>query len=215
MINFAARESRGELLCLLNNDTEVLGAAWLTELVRYAVRPHVGAVGAKLLYRDGSIQHAGIVIGIGDAAGHAHRSLPAGDPGYFRMAHVPHYVSAVTAACLVIDKSKFDLVGGFDEELAVAFNDVDFCLKVKAAGWQNVYVPHAVLLHYESKSRGNDASRRNASRFRRELQLLQERWATKTYDDPVHNPNLDRYNETFVVNMPIYNRISKTQGQLK
>jgi len=197
--NFAARQARGSFLCLLNNDTEVLEPGWLTELIRYAVRPQVGAVGAKLLYEDGTIQHAGIVIGIGEAAGHAHRFLPAGEPGYFRMAHAAQFVSAVTAACLVIDKSKFEAVGGFDEELAVAFNDVDFCLRVDAAGWRNVYVPHATLIHHESKSRGKDLSPEKVARFRGELETLQRRWGTRTYVDPVQNPNLDRCSETFIV----------------
>jgi GT2 family glycosyltransferase len=197
--NFAARQARGAYICLLNNDTEVLEPAWLTEMMRYSIRSNVGAVGAKLLYDDGSIQHAGVVVGIGEAAGHAHRFLPASDPGYFRMAHVSHYVSAITAACLVVDKEKFAAVGGLDEELAVAFNDVDLCLKLQAAGWRNVYVPHAVLLHHESKSRGKDAAPQNIQRYLRELAVLQDRWGTKTYDDPLHNPNLDRHNESFVL----------------
>lgn len=196
--NFAVRHARGSYLCLLNNDTEVIEPAWLTEMLRYAVRSEVGAVGAKLLYEDGSIQHAGVVIGIGGAAGHAHRFLPANEPGYFRQPHVAQFVSAVTAACLIVDKSKFIAVGGLDEaELAVAFNDVDLCLKLEAAGWRNVYVPHAVLLHHESKSRGNDSAPKNIQRYLRELAVLQARWGTKTYDDPLHSPNLDRYSETY------------------
>lgn len=197
--NFAAGEARGSFLCLLNNDTEVIEQGWLTEMMRYAVRPEVGAVGAKLLYEDGSIQHAGVVVGIGEAAGHAHRFLPANQPGYFRMPHVAQFVTAVTAACLVVEKSKFVAAGGLDEDnLAVAFNDVDFCLKLQARGWRNVYVPHAVLFHHESKSRGNDMSPLNIDRYRAELKTLQERWGTKVYEDPLHNPNLDRYSETFV-----------------
>jgi GT2 family glycosyltransferase len=198
--NFAVRQASGSYLCLLNNDTEVVGPGWLTELMRYAVRADVGAVGAKLLYEDRSIQHAGIVVGIGEAAGHAHRFLPADQPGYFRTAHVTQFVSAVTAACLVVDRRKFLAVGGLDEEkLAVAFNDVDFCLKLEAAGWKNVYVPHAVLLHHESKSRGLDSSPMNIDRFRRELKILQGRWGTKGYEDPLFNPNLDPCSETFVL----------------
>jgi len=200
--NLAARHARGTFLCLLNNDTEVVEPSWLSELMRYAVRPDVGAAGAKLLYDDGSIQHAGVVVGIGDAAGHQHRFLPAGQPGYFRMAHVAQFISAVTGACLVVEKRKFMAVGGLDENgLAVAFNDVDFCLRLERAGWRNVYVPHAVLLHHESKSRGSDMASKNVERYRRELQLLQERWGTKTYQDPLHNPNLDRYSETFVLRL--------------
>ena len=197
--NFAVREARGSFVCLLNNDTEVVETRWLTELMRYAVKPQIGAVGAKLLYDDRTIQHAGVVVGIGEAAGHAHRHLPADEPGYFRMPHVAQFVTAVTAACLVVKKTKFEAVGGLDEEgLAVAFNDVDLCLKLQAAGWRNVYVPHAVLLHHESKSRGDDLSPLNIERYQGELNTLQERWGTKTYDDPLHNPNLDRYSETFV-----------------
>lgn len=200
--NFAVQETLGTYLCLLNNDTEVVSVEWLTEMMRYATRSDIGAVGAKLLYEDGTIQHAGVVVGIGEAAGHAHRFLPADQPGYFRQPHVAQFVSAVTAACLVVEKRKFDAVGGLDEAgLAVAFNDVDLCLKLEAAGWRNVYVPHAVLVHHESKSRGKDISPENIDRYRRELSVLQKRWGTKTYNDPLHNPNLDRYSETFVFSL--------------
>jgi GT2 family glycosyltransferase len=199
--NFAVSQAQGTYLCLLNNDTDVVEEAWLTEMMRYAVRPHIGAVGAKLLYEDGSIQHAGVIIGIGGAAGHAHRFLPADQPGYFCMPHVAQFTSAVTAACLVVERKKYEAVGGFDDVLAVAFNDVDFCLKLEAAGWRNVYVPHAVLLHHESKSRGNDISPQNIDRYRRELRLLQDRWGTKDYADPLHNPNLDLHSESFVIGL--------------
>lgn len=200
--NLAVREAKGSFLCLLNNDTEVVEPDWLSELMRYAVRPDVGAVGAKLLYDDGSIQHAGVVIGLGGAAGHAHRFALADDPGYFRQPHVAQFVSAVTAACLVVDRTKFDAVGGFDEqELAIAFNDVDLCLKLQAAGWRNVYVPHAVLLHHESKSRGSDLSAKHVERYMRELRVLQERWDTKTYQDPLHHPNLDPSIETYMLRL--------------
>jgi GT2 family glycosyltransferase len=200
--NFAVREAKGAYLCLLNNDTEVVGEDWLTGMMRYAVREDVGAVGAKLLYDDGSIQHAGVAIGIGEAAGHSHRFLRNDDAGYFALAHAAHFVSAVTAACLVVDKRKYLAVGGLDEEnLAVAFNDVDFCLKLQAAGWRNVYTPHAVLVHHESKSRGNDLAAAHVDRFRGELKVLQRRWGTRTARDPLHNPNLDRYSETFVLRL--------------
>ena len=200
--NFAAREATGAYLCLLNNDTEVISPEWLTEMMRYAVRDDIGAVGAKLLYEDGSIQHAGVAIGIGEAAGHSHRFLSNDEPGYFGLAHTAHFVSAVTAACLVVDKRKYLAVGGLDEEnLAVAFNDVDFCLKLQVAGWRNVYTPHAVLVHHESKSRGSDLSAPHVDRFRGELKVLQDRWGTRTARDPLHNPNLDRYSETFVLRL--------------
>jgi len=200
--NFAVRKAKGAYLCLLNNDTEVVGADWLTEMMRFAVRENVGAVGAKLLYEDGSIQHAGVAIGIGEAAGHSHRGLDNDEPGYFGLAHAAHYVSAVTAACLVVDKRKYLAVGGLDEEmLAVAFNDVDFCLKLQMAGWRNVYTPHAVLVHHESKSRGSDFAADHVDRFRGELKVLQDRWKTRTARDPLHNPNLDPYSESFVLRL--------------
>lgn len=198
--NFAVSEATHPFICLLNNDTEVLDGDWLTELMRYAVQPDVGAAGAKLLYDDGSIQHAGVVIGICEAAGHAHRFERSGEFGYFAQTHLAHVVSAVTAACLVVEKSKFLSVGGLDaEHLAIAYNDVDLCLKLERAGWRNMYVPHATLLHHESKSRGPDFSPQNIDRYKRELSTLQSRWATVTYEDPRHNRNLDRYSETFIL----------------
>lgn len=198
--NFAAQQADGAFLCLLNNDTEVVEADWLTELMRYAVRPDIGAVGAKLLYSDGSIQHAGVVVGMGDAAGHPHRFLPAGDPGYFRQAHAAQFVTAVTAACLVVEKVKFDSVGGLDaQDLAIAYNDVDLCLKLQSMGLKNVYVPHAILLHHETQSRGHDLSPHHLARYARELKVFQDRWGTKAFQDPLHNPNLDRYSETYVI----------------
>jgi O-antigen biosynthesis protein len=198
--NFAVRDAQGSYVCLLNNDTEVVEADWLSEMMRYAVRPEIGAVGAKLLYSDGTIQHAGVVVGIGDAAGHAHRYLPAAETGYFCQAHVPHYVSAVTGACLLLDKRKFFAAGGLDEDaLPIAFNDVDLCLKLERAGWRNIYVPHAVLIHHESKSRGKDHAPSQIGRYQRELEIFQDRWGSKTYDDPLLNPNLDRFSETFVI----------------
>jgi GT2 family glycosyltransferase len=169
-------------------------------MMRQAVRPHVGAVGAKLLYADRSIQHAGVIVGLGDAAGHAHRYLPNDKPGYFNHAHLPQYVSAVTAACLVVEKKKFLEVGGLDEtHLAIAFNDADLCLKLGAAGWRNLYTPHAVLIHHESKSRRRDAMASEQSRYRSELRTLQTRWRTIGFRDPCHHPNLSRASETFQI----------------
>lgn len=200
--NFAARYARGEYLCLLNNDTEVLHGTWLTEMMRFAVRSDVGAVGAKLLYPDRSIQHAGVIVGMAGAAGHPHRFTDSEGPGYFRQTHVAHFVSAVTAACLVVAKQKFFAVGGLDEiRFPVAYNDVDLCLKLQREGWRNVYTPHAQLRHYESRSRGADMSKENMPRYMRELKALQEQWATENYSDPLHNPNLDRNSEAFVVRL--------------
>lgn len=202
--NYAVTQARGTYICLLNNDTEIIDPDWLTELMRQAARPHVGAVGAKLLYGDGSIQHAGVVIGLGpgEAAGHAHRFLGKGKGGYFNQPHLPQYVSAVTAACLLVEKRKFEAVNGFDaDNLAVAFNDVDLCLKLGAAHWRNVYSPQAVLIHHESKSRGRDASPKHVERYRKELNFLQQRWNIKNFQDPNHNPNLSRATETFQLDL--------------
>ncbi|WDF71908.1 glycosyltransferase family 2 protein [Novosphingobium sp. KACC 22771] len=196
--NLGAREARGEYLCLLNNDIEITEENWLSTMVRQAVRPGVGAVGAKLLYPDGTIQHAGVVIGLGKAAGHAHRFQPNGEPGYFARAHAPHRVSAVTGACLLVSKAAFRQVGGLDEEgFSVAFNDVDLCLKLQAAGYYNIYEPRAVLIHHESKSRARDTHASQVERYQRELALLQERWGTATYTDPLHHPALDPTSETY------------------
>ena len=200
--NFAVRESAGSYICFLNNDTETVDGPWLTEMMRQAVRPEVAAVGAKLLYEDGTIQHAGVIVGIGDAAGHAHRNLPNSDAGYFAQVHAAQFVTAVTGACLLVEKQKFDHVGGFDErDLAIAYNDIDLCLKLERAGWRNVYVPHAVLIHHESKSRGKDDSPSQIDRYSRELKIFQERWGTQTFEDPLFNPNFERASETFVIRL--------------
>ena len=200
--NHAVRNATGSFVCLLNNDTEVIEPDWLCEMMRYAVRTEIGAVGAKLLYGDGTIQHAGVIVGIGGAAGHAHRNLSAADVGYFGHAHLPQFVSAVTGACLLVDKRKFLAVGGLDEEfLPIAYNDVDLCLKLELAGLRNVYVPHAVLVHHESKSRPNDHAPSRIESYRRELEAFQDRWGAKNYMDPLFNPNLDRSSETFLIQL--------------
>ena len=200
--NFAVQKSAGSYICFLNNDTETVDGSWLTEMMRQAIRPEVAAVGAKLLYEDGTIQHAGVIVGIGDAAGHAHRNLPNSEAGYFAQVHAAQFVTAVTGACLLVEKEKFVQVGGFDErDLAIAYNDIDLCLKLQRAGWRNVYVPHAVLIHHESKSRGKDDSPSQIDRYSRELKVFQERWGTETFEDPLFNPNLERASETFVIRL--------------
>lgn len=196
--NLAAAQAKGQFLLLLNNDIEIIDETWLGWLVRQAARPHVGAVGARLTYDDGSIQHAGVTIGLGDAAGHAHRFLRPGEEGYFARAWLPHEASAVTGACLMVEKAKFDAVHGLDEAgFAVAFNDVDLCLKLRAAGWRNIYEPRAVLIHHESKSRPKDHRPDQVARWRCELDLLQKRWGTANYIDPLHHPHLDRRQENY------------------
>lgn len=196
--NFAVTHASGPYICLLNNDTEVTDAAWLREMMAHAVRPEVGTVGARLLYPDRSIQHAGVVVGMGGAAGHAHRALPEGEPGYFAQSLVTREATAVTAACLVVAKDKFAAVGGLDEQnLAIAYNDVDLCLKLRAAGWRNIYVAQAVMIHHESKSRGLDFAPEHLARYMRELGVFQERWGTVGFQDPVHHSALDPASEVY------------------
>lgn len=196
--NFAARHATGEYLCLLNNDIEVIEPQWLTEMMREAIQPGVGAVGARLLYPDRSIQHAGVAIGIGNAAGHAHRGLCEGEPGYFAQALIARGASAVTGACLVVAKAHFDEVGGLDEEsLAVAYNDVDLCLKLRERGLTNIYTPLATLIHHESKSRGLDFAPEHLERYMRELKVFQDRWHTTRAVDPWHHPLLARGSEVY------------------
>jgi GT2 family glycosyltransferase len=196
--NFAVKAARGEYLCLLNNDIEIIDKDWLSELMRYAARPRAGAIGARLLYPDRTIQHAGVTVGMGNAAGHAHRGLPEHAAGHFAHALVAHRAIAVTAACLVVRRDRFETVGGFDEvALRIAYNDVDLCLKLHQAGFENYYVPSAVLIHHESKSRGLDMAPEHIERYRTELATLQARWGTEIYCDPTHHPALNRGSETY------------------
>jgi GT2 family glycosyltransferase len=188
--NAAAREASGAVLAFLNNDIEVTHEDWLDEMVALAQRPEVGCVGAKLIYPDGRLQHAGVVIGLGGVAGHVHRFARGDDPGYLEKLRARHEVSAVTAACLAIRREVFDAVGGFDEELAVAFNDVDFCLKVRAAGYLNLWTPFAELVHHESVSRGRDLTPTKARRFAAEYATMQRRWGAALLSDTYYSPHL-------------------------
>jgi GT2 family glycosyltransferase len=199
--NQAAKEARGNLLCLLNNDVEMIEPGWLGAMVVQALREDVGAVGARLLYPDGRIQHAGVVIGMGNAAGHAHRLIRPEEEGYFRRHALPQFTTAVTAACLVVKRDRFLAVGGLDEEnFAVAFNDVDLCMRLNQRGWQSFYEPRATLIHHESVSRGFDTDPIGMVRFAAELAALQRLWGNKIVD-PFHHPDLSRASERFVVNL--------------
>jgi GT2 family glycosyltransferase len=198
--NAAVEQANGELLCFLNNDVELTDPDWLALLVQHAIKSDVGAVGARLLYPDGTIQHAGVFTGIGGGAGHAHRFQRADAPGYFSRASLPQRVSAVTGACMLVARDKFLAVGGFDEtRFPVAFNDVDLCLKLNARGWQSFYEPRATLIHHESKSRGSDRSKHNRARFSAELAALKRVWNTDKFRDPYHHPNLSPFCEQFLI----------------
>ncbi|WP_338503355.1 glycosyltransferase family 2 protein [Sphingomonas kaistensis] len=200
--NQAVSRTTGDLICFLNNDVEMPATDWLETLAVQAMRTDVGAVGPRLLYPDGTIQHAGVVIGMGEAAGHAHRGEQPDGPGYFDRARLPQYVSAVTAACLVVSRAKFDAVGMFDEKaFPVAFNDVDLCLKLNQRGWQSLYEPRATLVHHESKSRGQDRDAEGRVRFARELTALQARWLTDKVRDPFHHRHLSRATTSFILDL--------------
>lgn len=201
--NDAVREARGELIAFLNNDLEVIVAEWLSEMVSHAVRPEVGAVGARLLYPNNLVQHAGIILGIGGVAGHNHKGRPASDPGYFNRLILPQNLSAVTAACLLMRRDVLTKVGPLDEDaLAVAFNDVDLCLRIRSAGYLIVYTPYAELYHHESISRGLEDSPEKFKRFEREVGTMKERWTEVLNDDPYYNPNLSFITEDFSFAFP-------------
>lgn len=196
--NAAVEHAQGELLCFLNNDVEIIDPDWLSLLVRQAIRPELGAVGGRLLYPDGTVQHAGVVIGVGGGAAHAHRFQRLDEAGYFSRDRLPQQVTAVTAACLVVARIKFTAVGGFNEkDFPVAFNDVDLCLKLNSRGWQSFYEPRAVLIHHESKSRGSDSAKENRERFATELRALKRIWGTNQVRDPYHHPQLSVFCEQF------------------
>ncbi len=196
--NFGAKEATGEYLLLLNNDTEVITPRWIEEMIMYAQQERVGCVGVKLLYPDNTIQHAGIGFGYLTLAAHMHKNFPVGHPGYMGRLVYAQDVYAVTAACLMVRKSVYDEVNGLDESFAVAFNDVDFCVRVREAGYTNVFTPFAQLYHYESKSRGLDESPAKRKRFESEVKRFQQRWAKQlAAGDPCLNPNFDLMKEDF------------------
>lgn len=189
--NAAARSARGEILVLMNNDIEVISLGWLTEMVSHACRPGIGAVGAKLLYPSDRIQHAGVVLGIGDCAGHIHKSWPVADWGYFSRANLLQNFSAVTGACLAVKKADYFEVGGLNEtDLRVAFNDIDFCLKLLKNGLRNVFAPQALLYHHESATRGFEDSPEKIARFEQEVAYLRKSWRQLLANDPCYSPNL-------------------------
>ena len=189
--NFAAKKARGEYLLFLNNDTEVITEDWIQELLGICQRPGTGAVGARLYYGDHTIQHAGTVIGIGGIAGHMFVNLPGERTGYMHKAALIQDLSAVTAACMLVKREAFEEVGGFEEQLSVAFNDVDLCLRLREKGYLVVYDPYAELYHYESKSRGAEDSKEKVRRFQSEIEFMRCRWEKLLKaGDPYYNKNL-------------------------
>lgn len=201
--NFAAAAANGSVLVLLNNDIEITHGEWLTELVRHAARPQNGAVGAKLLYPDQTIQHAGTIVGFGGVAGHIALREPRDHPGQMSRCRVVQNLTAVTGACLAVRKSVYFEAGGLDEQsLRIAFNDIDFCLKVAALGYRNVWTPYAELIHHESASRGYEDTPEKQARFAQEVQFMQRKWGETLQHDPAYNPNLDLERVPFGLSFP-------------
>lgn len=196
--NFGARQARGEIIGLVNNDIEPIGPAWLTEMVAQASRPEIGCVGAKLYYPNDTVQHGGVILGLGSIAGHGHRFFLRDEEGFQGRLKVTQNLSAVTAACLLLRRSVFEAVGGLNEaDLAVAYNDVDLCLKVREAGYRNLWTPHAELYHHESVSRGADDTPKKRARWLAECDYMRRTWGPQLDHDPAYNPNLTLVHEDF------------------
>jgi glycosyltransferase involved in cell wall biosynthesis len=200
--NAAVAFASGSIIGLINNDIKVISPDWLTEMVSLAVRPGVGAVGARLWYSNDTIQHAGVVIGMGGIAGHAHRLLKRGAPGYFSRATLTQSFSAVTGACLLVCKDLYLRAGGLNEDLAIAFNDIDFCLNLCKMGYRNLWTPYAELYHHESASRGADDTPLRRTRFEAEVRYMQDRWGEWLDCDPAYNANLALDRQDFSLAFP-------------
>ena len=199
LMNLGAQHAEADTLLLLNNDTEAIVPGWIEEMLQHALRPGIGCVGSKLIYADETVQHAGVILGLGGYAAHSHRGFPRDHAGYFNRLQTVQNLSAVTAACLMIRKDIFNEVGGFNEDFVVAYNDVDFCLKVQQAGYRNLYTPYAELYHHESKSRGEEDTEEKKQRFDREKDLLRNYWSEIIEHDPAYNPNLTTSFENFSI----------------
>lgn len=196
--NFAVAHATGDIIGLINDDVEVISPDWLGEMISHAVRPEIGVVGAKLYYDDDRIQHAGVVLGLGGIAGHGHKFFPREAGGYFSRLRAVQQVSAVTAACMVLRRAVYEQVGGMDEKhLAVTFNDVDLCLRIRELGFGILWTPYAELYHHESFSRGEDNTREKRKRFRREAAYMKKKWGEMLKHDPFYNPNLTLQREDF------------------
>ena len=201
--NAAVRQANGTVIGLINNDIEVISPDWLNEMVALALQPGIGAVGAKLWYANDTLQHAGVVVGLGGVAGHSHKGFSKQHRGYCSRTSLVSNYSAVTAACLVIQKAIYDTVGGLNEvNLKVAFNDVDFCLKVKEAGFRNAWTPYAELYHHESATRGIEDTPEKKARFMQEVHFMQSQWGKKLQVDSAYSPNLSIHHEDFSLAWP-------------
>jgi GT2 family glycosyltransferase len=195
-----------EFILFLNNATQVITSEWLSAMLEHAQRKEVGAVGAKLLYPNNTIQHAGVILGLRlgpyKVAGYSHKGMLNTLSGYYCRPHLIQNLSAVTVACMLTKKSLFEKVGGFDElNLPVAFNDIDYCLKLREKNYLIVYTPDAVLYHYESISKGYEDTPKKQARFLREVKYMREKWGDILDNDPYYNPNLTKEKEDFSLNI--------------
>lgn len=215
--NWAAEKAHGDILVFLNDDMEVISEEWLSELVSHSLRPKIGPVGAKLIYPDGYIQHAGIILGVGGIAGHAFKFLHYLNPGHIGRAGIIQNYSAVTAACMAIRKQVFEELGGFDQEnFSIAYNDVDFCLRAWGKGYRTVYTPHATLYHHESASRGFENNHQKKMRWQREADMFSKKWQPIIKNDPFYNPALTLFAENFdLADPPRYKKPWLDKGIVK
>ena len=198
--NFAVNKSTGEYVLLLNNDVEIITSDWIEQMLMFVQRDDVGAVGAMLYFEDDTVQHAGAIVGLGGVAGHAHKYFPSTSFGFMARMVIAQNLSACTAACLLVDKKVYNAVGGLDEEFAVAFNDMDFCMKIRREGKLIVFTPFAQLYHYESKSRGLEDNSEKRARYNKEVERFQSKWASELKaGDPYYNPNLTLDSEDFAL----------------
>lgn len=198
--NFGVENTDGELVGLINNDVEVISPNWLTEMVSHAIRPDIGCVGAKLYYSNGTLQHAGVIVSLGGVAGHSHKHFPGDAAGYFARLKLVQNYSAVTAACLIIKRNAYKAVNGLNEnDLKVAFNDVDFCLKIREAGYRNLWTPYAELYHHESISRGHEDTSEKKLRFSNEVGYMKSSWSKLLLEDPFYSSNLTKRREDFSI----------------
>jgi len=198
--NYAAKKANGSILVLMNNDIEIMSPEWLSEMVSHVSRQEIGCVGAKLYYPDGTLQHAGVIGGLGGVAGHSHKHFRGDHSGYFKRLKVVQNLSAVTAACLAVRASVFEEVNGLNEEsLAVAFNDVEFCLKVRKAGYRNLWSPYIEMIHHESISRGPEDTPEKQLRFSKEVEYMKNNWGDELMHDPYYSQWLTLDREDFTL----------------
>jgi glycosyltransferase involved in cell wall biosynthesis len=201
--NWAATQASGEVFLFLDNDIQVINKDWLEQMFQFAIRPDVGAVGAKLYYPDGTIEHGGIIIGLGGVAGYSHRHSPKDDPGYFYQLALPHNVSAVASTCLMLRKQVFQEVDGFDENYPLALGDIDLCLRILQKGYLNIWTPYAELYHYKSETCKSRYSIKDPEKLKKEIKFFKRIWAKFLQaGDPYYNPNLTLERENFDMNLP-------------